>query len=269
MPGPSRVWCYKCNIWIQDKYFLKHFDGRAHREGRVRSRNQKEGKVRKKTRRGGRGRGKGKKDCNAKLLQEGVFTKKFLDNQELSESGQDTKMDKATHEGVDEVENIVDPTSSTDGVPADILSPGLSQSFSESHAFAELELSIQPASKKVDHDRTVRYRQAVTTDILSEEESEVCIVEDSPGSHKFNDDQDVCLDSIPLPVEYLVSDPSKFQNWDNLIMIEQEDTDAPVHPYDLRSKLSKVSGMDSFSRKLDTFLKEARYQADSAFKSQF
>lgn len=260
-PGPSRIWCYKCNIWIKDKYSGKHWISRAHKEGRVL----------KKTR---RGRGKGKK--KAKLLQEGVFTKKFLDNQELSKITQDIKKDKATHENVDEVEIIADPASVTDSISVEILSPGLSQSFSESHDIAELELSIQPAGKTADQDRTVRYRnlsshdeQDAIADNLIEGESEVCIVEDSPDSTKFNDDQDVCLDSIPLPVEYLVTDPSKFQNRDNLIMIEQEDTDAPAHSYDLRSKLSKVPGIDSFSRKLDTFLKEARQQADSAFKSQF
>ena len=86
----------------------------------------------------------------------------------------------------------------------------------------------------------------------------------------------------------MVSDPSKFQNWNNLIQIDQDHSDSnvgqdlsadstdqsPTQSYNLRSKSTKVPVVsgdvpDSFHRKLDNFLKEARKEADSAFKSQF
>merc|ERR1712129_412250 len=140
-----------------------------------------------------------------------------------------------------------------------MLSHGSSRSFIESDDVAELGSRSQPVG--------YTYRRQ-NNDHLDDNAANDCekksVVPSADDIH-----HDVCLDSIPLPKEYLVNDPSRFQNWDNLIKIENEYKDPASHSYDLRSKLSIVSVSHSFNRKLDTFLKEARQEANSAFKSRF
>eukprot|EP00092_Neocalanus_flemingeri_P063282 GFUD01076523.1.p1 GENE.GFUD01076523.1~~GFUD01076523.1.p1 ORF type:complete len:288 (-),score=83.51 GFUD01076523.1:30-893(-) len=279
MSNSTKLWCYNCKIWIRDKYSSNHFNGRAHKEGRVRSRN--------KIRRGKR------KSCKVKI-QEKIFTKNFLDNQELSGKVEEESKVETLNDNVENVDGSVnesndDTTTFIDGIQTVTLdSPGLSQSFRESHAVAELEPSFQP-NWDVGGDRTVRYRQADKPPNSDESvETQVCnkdepvLAEQNIG----NLDPEVPPDKGPTQpgdrvsdqaVEYQVSDASKYQNWANLISIDQDQmakTQPPDQAFDLRSKLTKGAGVlvnvpDSFHKDLDIFLKEARRDADSAFKSQF
>ena len=363
----GKLWCYNCHIWIKERHAQCHFSKQAHKEGRVGS---------KKTRKGVR---KGRK---AKLLQEGVFTKKFLDKHAIPRAVQDGYESRTSNENVINVDENVnmsnnDAVAVIDGIQIETLdSPGLSQSFRESHDVAELEPNFQPIWDNIGNDRTIRYRNLsslgdspietpptlatrVETKDFGEEKPvhtqqiepndqpiwdhiggdrtvryrDLSSLSDSPietlpnlatsmETKDFGEDKSVHTQQINVDpdtqfsldksisvqtsvsdqaapgvqykvsdvsaAQYMVSDPSKFQNWNNLIQIDQDHSDSnvgqdlsadstdqsPTQSYNLRSKSTKVPVVsgdvpDSFHRKLDNFLKEARKEADSAFKSQF
>jgi len=209
-PGPSKIWCYNCSLWLKENRSEQHFSGKSHREGK--------GKDKKKTRRGLRKSAKRK----AKLLQEGVFTKQFIVNDEEN----DPKDHKIKVGNIEEYECVADPADVAE--KTEMASRAFSRPFIESDDVAELGSRSPSDCEPVGY----RYRRQ-DNDHMGDNAAHDCekksVVPSADDIHP-----DVCLDSIPLPKEYLVNDPSMFQNWDNLIKIENEYKDPARHSYDLR-----------------------------------
>jgi len=241
----DRIWCYQCEVWVRESKTRLHFNGRAHlRQGT----GEKDKRKPYKSRRGKRSRKR--RQLKSDRLDEGVFSNQILDNNALNKN-----------DLVNEAAECNDNTLTRDKLASEVSSPGFSQSFIESHAFSEQGAIIPAGSSK-----------EVMTD---------------PGMDEYSDvhDKDLDQDSLPhsatdpLPVKHMDSDPSKFLGRSNSIHAEKSETNPLGHRYDLRSKLSKLPAAsvqssqsvvsDSFSRRLDMFLKELRQQSESAFKSQF
>jgi len=236
----DRIWCYQCKVWVKDSKTRLHFTGRAHlRQGTGKKDKRKPYKSR---------RGKGSRIRRKLKSDQGVFSNQILDKNTLNKN---------------DLVNVAaecNDNTTRDKLASEVSSPGFSQSFIESHAFSEQGAIPAGNSKEVLNDPSM---------------------DDNTDNH----DKDLGQDSIPysatdfLPVKLMESDPSKFLGKSNSIPAEKSETNPVSHPYDLRSKLSKLPAAsvkssesivsDSFSRRLDMFLKEIRQQSGSAFKSQF
>ena len=190
-------------------------------------------------------------NCENKTAQGKVIVKKSLSQQKVIDKNYIVNPDHlyippCEEFGVnDEIEGVRDKLAS------EVSTPGLSESFMDSHDITEQESASLgtydnlSSSKEIDYTHTNQYDVGI---------------HQKPKSLK------------PFPVKCNDDDTFKIPSRNNSAALAvDKSTDLASRTYDLRSKLSKAANSsaspvpDSFSRKLDLFLKEIRQQTNSTF----